>query len=254
MDSTRRVVIDTTGSGAIATGTVRSDAPIMSVNGWRWSRRLEAWYLPRTFRPETVDRYVERTAEALAAAGLEVERVDGPRDDEDTRTTRRQERDHELVDLNERRAAKAQAEADASFAKADQILDMIPPGQPILVGHHSEGRHLRDLATVDRAMRWSIEAADAARTYRNRAAAAAQRVELAATERTTVDPATIQPGDLVRAETPKERYDRGWHRVIRVNRKTVTVPSIVGGAWTDTIPLDHLVELRRPDPEPGATT
>ncbi len=34
---------------------------------------------------------------------------------------------------------------------------MIPMGQPILVGHHSEGRHRRDLERHDRDMRKAIE-------------------------------------------------------------------------------------------------
>ncbi|WP_132290495.1 DUF3560 domain-containing protein [Kribbella sp. VKM Ac-2568] len=38
-----------------------------------------------------------------------------------------------------------------------QISDHIPLGQPILVGHHSERRHRRDIERMDRLMqrRWS---------------------------------------------------------------------------------------------------
>jgi len=126
---------------------------------------------------------------------------------------------------------------------------MIPPSQPILVGRHSEARHRRDLARIDRAMRRSIDADEASKSYGRRAAAAARRVEAAEAERTVIDPATIRPGDHIRAETPRERRDHGWHRVIRVNKTTVTVPALVGGdavAWTDRIPpSDHIVELRR---------
>jgi hypothetical protein len=219
-------------------------------NRWRWSRRLGAWYLPRTFRPETVDRYVTATKAALEAAGVDVELVNGERDDPETRTTRRHQRDRQLVELHEQRAATATAEADHAWQQARGIAEMIPPGQPILVGHHSERRHRRDLAKIDRAMRRSIDADDTARHYQDRAAAAAHRVQLAETERTVIDPATIRPGDYVRAETPRERRNHGWHRVIRVNRKSVTVPALVGGddvTWTDRIPLDHLVELRHAD-------
>lgn len=56
----------------------------------------------------------------------------------------------------ERKIEKRQDWADAARAKAQSassaamgILEHIPPGQPVLVGHHSEKRHRRDLGRVD---------------------------------------------------------------------------------------------------------
>ncbi len=52
----------------------------------------------------------------------------------------------------EQRQAWAQARQDDAAARLDQahrIADMIPLGQPILVGHHSERRHRRDLDRID---------------------------------------------------------------------------------------------------------
>ncbi len=49
----------------------------------------------------------------------------------------------------EAQAAAKRAEAEAQFAAAQQISDMIPFGQPILVGHHSEKRHRRDIKKFD---------------------------------------------------------------------------------------------------------
>jgi hypothetical protein len=49
------------------------------------------------------------------------------------------------------------AKSDAAYAGVKQIADMIPMGQPILVGHHSERRHRRDIARIDSGMRASIE-------------------------------------------------------------------------------------------------
>ena len=46
----------------------------------------------------------------------------------------------------------------------------IPMGQPILVGHHSEGRHRRDLNRIDSNMRKSIEAEEKANYYKEKAA------------------------------------------------------------------------------------
>ncbi len=56
------------------------------------------------------------------------------------------------------RAKKKRAEAEAADKSQRAIADHIPLGQPILVGHHSEMRHRRDLARIDRGMRKAIDA------------------------------------------------------------------------------------------------
>lgn len=48
-------------------------------------------------------------------------------------------------------AAKREAKADASFQRAHDLAQMLPLGQPILVGHHSERAHRRHLAKIDSA-------------------------------------------------------------------------------------------------------
>lgn len=53
---------------------------------------------------------------------------------------------------------KALADAQAAFNRVDAITDMIPLGQPILVGHHSEARHRRDMDRVHDGMRKGIDA------------------------------------------------------------------------------------------------
>lgn len=68
------------------------------------------------------------------------------------------------------RAQQKRAEATSAYQSQKQIADMIPMGQPILVGHHSEGRHRRDLARIDRGMRQSIDATAAAERLEAKAA------------------------------------------------------------------------------------
>lgn len=55
---------------------------------------------------------------------------------------RRRDRLARLVD-------KLRKEGGARLDQAHRISDSIPFGQPILVGHHSEGRHRRDLKRID---------------------------------------------------------------------------------------------------------
>jgi len=68
-----------------------------------------------------------------------------------------------------RLAAKNLKESDSRYQTAKAIGSFIPMGQPILVGHHSEGRHRSDLKKIDNNMRKSIEADKKAAYYANKA-------------------------------------------------------------------------------------
>lgn len=46
-------------------------------------------------------------------------------------------------------------------------------------------------------------------------------------------PESINKGDQV-------KFRGSWYEVRRVNRKSVTIPSMVGGSWTDTVPYHEL--------------
>lgn len=70
----------------------------------------------------------------------------------------------------EARAAALRTEAQRRHQAADTISSFIPMGQPVLVGHHSERRHHSDLAKMDRHMRASLDAADAANRLESQAA------------------------------------------------------------------------------------
>lgn len=83
---------------------------------------------------------------------------------------RYEQKQQERRERYEDRAAKARQESASSYQSARSILDVIPMGQPILVGHHSEKRHRRDLDRVDRSMRKSIDASEKAAHYASKAA------------------------------------------------------------------------------------
>lgn len=70
------------------------------------------------------------------------------------------------------RADRLDREAAAAFAKADprEEASGIPFGQPILVGHHSEGKHRRAIARQHAAMDKGVAAAKAAEEARYMAA------------------------------------------------------------------------------------
>lgn len=168
----------TAAAGSLAIGTARGDgsAAALKANGWRWSRTLGAWYLPASRDREPRTAVLERTREQLRVAGLDVE-IDI---DYTPRATAEIERDREAraetrAERFGRRAETASAAAAAADARGRQISDGIPFGQPILVGHHSEKRHRRDLERINRATRQAIDADQLARE-------SARRAEFAATE------------------------------------------------------------------------
>lgn len=67
------------------------------------------------------------------------------------------ERLESKMERREEWAEKARARAAARFGAANGIADGIPFGQPILVGHHSEGRARRDQERIHSGMSKGIE-------------------------------------------------------------------------------------------------
>jgi len=68
-------------------------------------------------------------------------------------------------------AEKRQKEAISSYEKSNSVVEMIPMGQPILVGHHSESAHRNLLKRSWNAMDKSIKLQDEAERYENKAEA-----------------------------------------------------------------------------------
>src|SRR5260221_7397995 len=85
-------------------------------------------------------------------------------DDFASKRRRRAERFRELAEKHDN------ISSGRHFA-AGQQLEMIPPGQPILVGHHSEKRHRAHLKRIDRHFAKAKEHHDKAEYFRRRAQA-----------------------------------------------------------------------------------
>ena len=77
------------------------------------------------------------------------------------------------VERLEAAAQKAQARSNAAYAASSRAVEGIPFGQPILVGHHSEGSHRAAIKRSHAAMDRSCAEADKAKHYAGRAASAA---------------------------------------------------------------------------------
>ena len=83
-----------------------------------------------------------------------------------------EERKEQRIESYNRRAKKAEGTAIQESRNAREMGSVIPLGQPILVGHHSEGKHRRLLKRIDSAYRRANEADEKAEYYQNKAEAA----------------------------------------------------------------------------------
>lgn len=173
--------VEHSGDGTVVYGTERGDEAARSAlkaQGFKWSRSLNGWYLPRTWSASTRELRV-RGLEARLGDRVTVERGDLAKSGTAAeRAAERTARAEELAQRHTDRAERAATEADVRFGRAHQIGDMIPMGQPILVGHHSEGRHRRDLARIDTNMRAGIDAQQQAESEAERARSSAARAAM----------------------------------------------------------------------------
>lgn len=82
----------------------------------------------------------------------------------------RRERLEARIEKRSEWAAGRRRKADAAFRAADSIAGSIPLGQPILVGHHSEGKMRQLYGKIDSNMHKGVESADMARHHEGKAA------------------------------------------------------------------------------------
>jgi len=146
-------LIHTHAEGTLVDGTARGDgsAPVLKAHRFRWSRHLGSWYLPHTRDRMAQRRIIDNVRGALEAAGfaVAVDIDDAYRPTAEVEADRAQRMSERAAALDAK-AERYEASAEAAQAAADRISDAIPFGQPILVGHHSEGRHRRDLDRMHR--------------------------------------------------------------------------------------------------------
>ncbi len=168
-------ITHTATEGTLINGTSRGDgtAEVLKASGWRWSRTLGSWYVPQSRDRDAKTWIIRSTADQLQAAGYDVEvdidNTSRPTDQVESDRIERQEQRVDALNAKADRSAGRAAAADAAL----EAMPRYPLGQPILIGHHSEGRMRRDLARLDRAMRTAIDATETAVEAAARAGSAA---------------------------------------------------------------------------------
>lgn len=321
-------ITHTPADGTLLEGTSKGDGSIdairgAGIRGWKWFRSIGIWGISHS-RDRAPDLYrINRTAEALRAAGFEVDvEVDAaPRPMEQAEADRA-DRMQDRADALSAKAERKAAESDAAEAASRQITDMIPMGQPILVDHYSAPRHRRALDRAHRHMERSWETHREAQQAADGAESAAshmarrenprtilRRIERLEADRrrvqrdldghtrrhlnhdgtplyvdetppatgprrvqlevqaehldeqlrywrecierakadgsyTEIDWKTVKPGDLIKCW-------RGWERVARVNRTTVTIDTAPG--WHNKVKMTDVTGYKPAEAVAGET-
>lgn len=175
-------ITHTAAAGTLADGMTRGDGTyeILRANGFRWFRSLGMMGI-QSSRDRQPNKYkINRAARALEEAGhtvtVEVDRTHrDPAQVEADRAARQAARVAALENKADRRAA----DAEAAWNAEQRATAALPPGgEPIKVGHHSEGRHRRAIDRAHNALGKSVAADREADHTASRAESAARTTEL----------------------------------------------------------------------------
>lgn len=171
-------IVHTHEEGTLITGTARGDGSgdILKRTGWRWGRSIGAWYVPHSRDRNAKLHVVDPARDALEAAGFIVtadidNTARSAAEVEAAKAERAEHRADALAAKAERKAAAAEQAASTAHAAVDRL-----PwgGEPVKIGHHSEGRHRRDIGRAHATMGKSVAAGAEADTAAARAAIAAR--------------------------------------------------------------------------------
>lgn len=163
--------------GTVIDGTERGDgsAPILKSLGWRWGRQLGMWFVPRSREHQAGRAGIEAARAALEASGFEIDvTIDDATPAAAEVEAAREVRQRDRAEALAARAERARELADQAFESAHAAIGRLPEGgEPIHVGHHSEGRHRAAIARAQRATSKALDARRDQKAAESRAAAAA---------------------------------------------------------------------------------
>ena len=171
-------LLEGTRKGDGAWDVIKAAQARYDIRGWKYFPSIRAIGVSHSRDHAPKLGLIDRTAEILREAGftVDIEIEAAPRAMEESEADRA-DRMADRADALRAKAERKDAESDARFAKADHLRDVVPFGQPILVGHHSEKRHRRDLERMHDNDRKGIEAMNEAKLAAARAVTAERHME-----------------------------------------------------------------------------
>ncbi|MGI5526881.1 DUF3560 domain-containing protein [Streptomyces syringium] len=297
-------ITHTRADGTLVEGSRKGDGvfELIRPHGFRFFPSLGQLGIGRSRDRQAQSWRINAAAAALRAAGwtVQIEINEDIRRSFAEAEAERAERAEDRTERYEDRAGRAASSRDAHYQRAHDIADGIPPGQPILIGHHSEGRARRDRDRMHNAMHKSVAESKRADYWADRAQAAAhykafrenpprtlRRIEKLQAELRRVEkwqagksaggftrnignPETVAELKRRHEELTEEigywqqlikkaeedgfkvwssadfkkgdyvRRSRGtWYEVLRVNKKSVTIPHIHNGIGKQVVHADQ---------------
>lgn len=174
--------------------------------GYIWAPKQELFVAPM-WTPEREDLALELCGEIG--------------DEDKSLVERQEERAERFSDYSDNRAQ----DADRAHAAVHAIADMIPLGQPILIGHHSERRARKDAERIQNGMRKAVKMWETAEYWKYRAAGA---IRLAKYKE--------RPDVRARRIKGLETDERKFH-------KTITDNELLVGEWRRVSTLEQAKRL-----------
>ena len=222
-------------AGTLLGGTEKCgrSSEVLHAIGWRWSPRIASWYVPRSRDRGPSPHLIARTVQLLEEAGFTVAvEVD--------------EAPHAADDVEQRRAT-ATAAADAARVEPQAVAHRVVVLETqrrkkisrSIAGYRNHLGLQFPPATGDQLIRLKDELAHVDEELAHWTRVRARQVADGAALVLTRD--DVAPGDLI-------AYRGRWFPVLRVNTKSVSVRSLAGGSWTDTIPY-HQISGHQPKQE-----
>ena len=146
-----------------------------------------------------------------------------------------EERKQARIDRYRERAEKARQRSGQLSHESISMLEHIPPGQPILVGHHSERGHRKLLERSDRKMEQSIAASEKADYYERKARAAENNTAISSD-----DPAALEK---LRAKLAQLQEDQTFMKKVNAYyRKSGTMKGFEGISDEKAAEIDEAVK------------
>ncbi|MFH8805253.1 DUF3560 domain-containing protein [Streptomyces sp. NPDC017936] len=170
-------ITHTRADGTLLEGSSKGDGVLDLARpfGFRWFPSLGCLGITRSRDRAAQMWRINGAKAALEAAGWTVEVTvdEGTARSFAEAEAEREQRAEDRAERYAERAGRAQAASDAGYRSAHAVAEHIPPGQPVLRGHHSEGAHRRALARMDSGMRRHIDGGKRAEHNASRAETAA---------------------------------------------------------------------------------
>lgn len=116
----------------------------------------------------------------------------------------------------EQLSEKAKQEAQNAWKQSDNLASVIPPGQPILIGHHSEIRHRRHLEKIHNKMGQSVQLSKKAEYYEQKAKAIENNRAISSD-----DPEAVQKlEEKIRRAKDIQAFMKGANKILKSKKLT----------------------------------